>query len=82
MMTFLGLCHAFLSHKVGLHDKSKELLHGLDITIGVLYTHPFKPAWQGSERVGREEKRGGAFFSPFPSLFAPADCIFSGQCVC
>ena len=84
MMTFLGLCHAFLSHKVGLRDKSKELLHGLDITIGVLIYTSFQTcmARVRTGGAGREKGGGGAFFSPFLSLFAPANCIFSGQCVC
>ena len=83
MMTFLGLCHAFLSHKVGLRDKSKELLHGLDITIGVLIYTSFQTCMARVRTGGAgREKGGGAFFSPFLSLFAPANCIFSGQCVC
>lgn len=82
MMTFLGLCHAFLSHKGGLRHKSKELLHGLDITIVVLMYTSFQTCVARVRTGGAGREKGGAFFSPFPSLFAPADCIFSGQCVC
>ena len=68
MMTFLGLCHAFLSHKGGLRDESKELLHGLDITIGVLIYPSFQTcvARVKTGEAGRE-KEGCIFLSlPFP----------------
>lgn len=67
MMTFLGLCHAFLSHKVGLRDKSKELLHGLDITIVVLIHILSNLRGKGQNGWGRKRKGGGVHFS-LPSL--------------
>ena len=90
MMTFLGLCHAFLSHKVGLRDKSKELLHGLDITIVVLIYTSFQTC-MARVRTGRagREKGGGVHFSlpslPFPfctcrlHLFRPV-CLLKENC--
>ena len=67
MMTFLGLCHAFLSHKGGLRDKSKELLHGLDITIGVLIYTSFQTCVARVKTGGTGRENGGVHFS-LPSL--------------
>ena len=88
MMTFLGLCHAFLSHKGGLRDKSKELLHGLDITIVVLIYTSFQTcvARVRMGGAGREKGRGCIFLSlPFPfctcrlHLFRPV-CLLKENC--
>ena len=67
MMTFLGLCHAFLSHKGGLRDKSKELLHGLDITIVVLIYTSFQTCVARVRTSGAGREKGGVHFS-LPSL--------------
>ena len=68
MMTFLGLCHAFLSHKVGLRDKSKELLHGLDITIGVLIYTSFQTCVARVRTGGAGREKGGGVHFSLPSL--------------
>lgn len=67
MKTFLGLCHAFLSHKGGLRDKSEELLHGLDITIGVLIYTSFQTCVARVRTGGAGREKGGVHFS-LPSL--------------
>ena len=69
MMTFLGLCHAFLSHKGGLRDKSKELLHGLDITIGVLIYTSFQTCEASVKTGGAGRENGGVFFLSLPFPF-------------
>lgn len=87
MKTFLGLCHAFLSHKVGLRDKSKELLHGLDITIVVLIYTSFQTCVARVRTGGAGREKGGCIFLslPFPfctcrlHLFGPV-CLLKENC--